>query len=185
MVIKVHNPTKLPVIDYREVKEFQGNLKDLSEKNYAKLLKSFNEHGFFVPMFLWKKKKEFFAIDTHQRLRVLKKENVTPYELPYVLIDAENEQDAKKKLLVITSQYGRITQDGLDEFAFDIPDEWKAESIHFDAIPDWGEPKGTEESNVELISEFAVEVKCVSEREQEKLFNELKSKGYECRVLSL
>jgi hypothetical protein len=52
-----------------------------------------------------------------------------------VYISAENEQDAKRKLLVISSQYGKVTQEGFDEFTFDLDDEWILETAHFDALP--------------------------------------------------
>ena len=129
--------SKLPVIDYRSVQDFQKNLKDLTEENYNRLLKSFKEFGFIVPMFLWKNGNEFFAIDTHQRLRVLKKENITPYELPYVLIEAGDKTEAAKRLLAISSQYGRITQEGLDTFLAEnlIEEDWLKDTIFFDALP--------------------------------------------------
>ena len=124
----------LPMIDYRTLKEFQGNLKDLTKQNYAKLKKSLEEFGFIVPMFLWKHEGEWKILDAHQRVRVLIKENAEPYELPYIEIEAADETDAKKKLLVISSQYGHLTQEGLDAFAFDIDDTWIKDTINFDSL---------------------------------------------------
>lgn len=124
----------LPVVDYRALTPFQGNLKSLTTENYKKLLKSLNEFGFIVPIFIWKNDGKQFVIDAHQRLNVLKKEKVEPYELPYVEIEAANVKEAKKKLLVISSQYGTTTQEGMDEFAFDLDDEWMKETINFDAL---------------------------------------------------
>ena len=40
--------------------------------------------------------------------------------LPVDIIEADDEQDAKKKLLAITSQYGEFTTDGYAEFINDI-----------------------------------------------------------------
>ena len=40
--------------------------------------------------------------------------------LPVDVIEAEDEQDAKKKLLAITSQYGEFDIDGYMEFTSDI-----------------------------------------------------------------
>ena len=137
MNIKIHNPNKLPTIDYREVEEFQGNLKDLTKDNYAKLKKSIEENGFFVPIFLWKCNGKFKVLDAHQRLRVLKKEQVTPYLIPYLEIEAKDTKEAKKKLLLISSQYGTITQEGLDEFAFDLDTDWMADTLNFDNVFDF------------------------------------------------
>ena len=33
--------------------------------------------------------------------------------------------------------------------------------------------------------EYKVEVACIDEREQERLYNEMKERGYECRILTL
>lgn len=135
MIIKIAESLKnLPTVDYRQLIPFQKNLKDLSEKDYKRLLKSLTEFGFIVPIFIWKKDGKNFILDAHQRCRVLTKENIEPYELPYVEIEAETEQEAKKKLLVISSQYGKITQEGMDEFAFNIDDGWLKETTKFDAL---------------------------------------------------
>ena len=135
MKIKISPALKnLPTIDYRTLKNFQGDLKDLNEKSYSKLLNSLKEFGFIVPLFIWKSEGENFIIDAHQRIRVLTKEKVKPYELPYVEIDAADTIEAKKKLLVISSQYGKITQEGFDEFTFDLDDAWKEDFTQFDAL---------------------------------------------------
>ncbi len=160
MNIKIHNPNKLPTIDYREVEEFQGNLKDLTEDNYAKLKKSIEGNGFFIPMFLWKHKGKFKVLDAHQRLRVLKKEQVTPYEIPYIEIEAKDTNEAKKKLLLISSQYGTITQEGLDEFVFDLDldTDWIADTINFDNITDFDKITDVEEDEYEVPDKIETDI---------------------------
>lgn len=143
--------SNLPKIDYRILKPIQGNLKDLNEKNLNKLKKSIKEFGFVVPLFVWRKGDDMYIIDGHQRHRLLMLENITPYELPYVEIEANDEKEAKKKLLVISSQYGTITQDGFDEFAFDIEQDWLKATIQFDALKYY-------ELNIEEIIEDEFEV---------------------------
>ena len=135
MRLKISESLKsLPTIDYRELKEFQKDLKKISKENYAKLLKSLNEFGLIVPIFIWKHDSENLVIDAHQRLRVLKGEKAEPFDIPYVEIEADNEQDAKKKLLVISSQYGTTTQDGWNAFTEDLDKEWLTETTYFDAL---------------------------------------------------
>jgi DNA modification methylase len=150
MEFKVHNPANLPTIDYRKINPIQGNLKDLKTENYEKLKASILEHGFVIPAFLWKpnknedciidgesfsiKKGSFYNLDSHQRVRVLIKELAKPYEIPYVLIYAENFKDAKKKLLLISSHYGTITQEGFESFSFDIDVEWIKQMTFFDNL---------------------------------------------------
>ncbi len=111
--------------------EFQGNLKDLTDKNYGKLKRSLEKHGFFVPMFVWNDNGTPRLVDGHQRLHVCEREGWN-INVPVVYIEAANRQEAKEKLLVISSQYGRINQEGYDEFTFDMPDV--GEMVNFDAL---------------------------------------------------
>jgi hypothetical protein len=123
---------------------FQGNLKDLSEREYEKLKKSLTENGIVVPFFVYDNTNEwvhekFGAVthplaDGHQRLRVMKNEG-WEIDVPIVRVTASDEVDAKKKLLVISSQYGHVTQEGWDEFTADIEGEWLKATVMFDALP--------------------------------------------------
>ena len=108
--------SKLPTIDYRTLKPLQGDLKELSEKNKQKLLKSFENEGFFVPFFVWENKGVKYLLDGHQRTTVLSENNAEPFELPYVAITAKDRKEAKRKLLAIDSKYGKATAKGLESF---------------------------------------------------------------------
>lgn len=147
MQIKIHNPNKLPTIDYREVLPLQGKLKNLTGKNYEKLKGRLVERGFTVPLFLWKSGKKLYLMDGHQRQRVMLKEdmyseassaegNYHNYEVPYILIEAENVKDAKAQLLEITSQYGQITQEGFTEYLqlAELPEAEILETTAFDGL---------------------------------------------------
>lgn len=58
-------------------------------------------------------------------------------DVPVLFVDAVDLQDAKEKLLVISSQYGLITQEGYDAFTFDL-DEGELELlVNFDALKVW------------------------------------------------
>jgi len=116
-LIKAHNPNNLPTIDYRDLIELQPNsFKDLSQKNFDKLSNSFNVHGFITPYFVWKYKGKHFILDGHQRSRVLSTLEPNGLEVPYILIEAKNKQEAAKKLLAIDSRYGKRTAEGEQEF---------------------------------------------------------------------
>lgn len=176
MKITIHNPAQLPVIDYRKIIPIQGDLKDLTETNYQKLKKSIEQNGFKIPAFVWKPAKNeeviidgaavtitkglLYNLDSHQRIRVLTKENATPHEIPYVLIHAENFQDAKKTLLLISSQYGTLTAEGFDNFSFDIDEKWIKEVLNFDSIDLLGDETkpSSEEDNYEIPENIATDI---------------------------
>lgn len=122
----------LPTIDYRTLNDFQGDFKTLSEVEYTKLkLNLFGDgvipqNEFFVPLMVWiePKSKKPYILDGHQRINVIKSLNGTPYELPYIEIAAKNKNEAKKKLALVNSQYGKITRDGWDSFMHDVDKDW-------------------------------------------------------------
>lgn len=133
----IHNLSELPMIDYRSVRPLQGTLKDLTKANYKKLLSALKKRGFTVPLMLWRNIKdgEFYLLDGHQRQRVMLAENLNDdgsYLVPYIEIPATSEQEAKEQLLEIASQYGTITIEGLEEFAFDM--KLEDLDVAFDAI---------------------------------------------------
>jgi hypothetical protein len=122
----------LPKIDYRKVQDFQGGLKTLSEENFERLrcvllgTDAEPAQGFIVPLYVWTDSKgKHWCIDGHQRLQVLRRLGVQPYELPYVPIEANSRKQAKERLLLINSQFGQISHAGFVEFVgSDIAPEW-------------------------------------------------------------
>lgn len=124
--------SSLPHIAIDKLEPFQGDLKDLSAREYEKLKKSIVENGIIVPFFVWKETGKL--LDGHQRHHVFINEDWYT-DVPVIYISAENEQDAKKKLLVITSQYGKVTQEGWDSFVFDLDENWLLDTVNIDALP--------------------------------------------------
>jgi hypothetical protein len=109
------------LLDPDTVEEFQGNLKEMSKDSFEKMKRSLERHGFTAPCLVWRNGKEVKVLDAHQRLRVLRAMLADGYTLeggkvPVAYIDAATEKEAKEKILVFASQYGRATDEGLYEF---------------------------------------------------------------------
>jgi hypothetical protein len=199
--------SKLPTIDYRTLNAFQGDLKELKEVEYRKLkLNLFGDgiipqNEFFVPIMVWfePKSKKPYILDGHQRINVIKSCNGEPYELPYIPIEAKNKVEAKKKLALVNSQYGRITRDGWDGFMHDVDTDWlrgmtTLEAFTLPPIEGFGkdfEPAEIENelSNIDsnnnsdnqnILGSKKLQVICTSEEEREDLYNRLINEGYEC-----
>jgi DNA modification methylase len=103
----------LPRVERTTLETFQRDLKDLREDEYRQLRDSILRYGFLAPIFVWRGK----ILDGHQRLRVIEQEGWTiEGGIPIVEIQADSEADAAERLLVISSQYGRINEQGLYEF---------------------------------------------------------------------
>lgn len=116
--------------------EIQGTLKELSVKNYEKLKNSILKYGFSFPVFCWKQKNTYWILDAHQRLKTLKKlaeeENYFIPPLPVVFVECDNKRQAKEKLLMLNSNYGKITDEGLYEYLNEIGNEIDFDSIKLD-----------------------------------------------------
>lgn len=109
-------------LDYRQLNELQGNLKELSERDYKSLRKEILDTGFAFTPHIWRdSKKKYHLIDGHQRIRAVKtmveKEGFSCAPIPCSIVEANDIKEAKRRVLQGTSQYGRMTEDGLYEFA--------------------------------------------------------------------
>lgn len=151
-----YNPTDNPIIvkckahqtePIDRLTEFQGNLKRLSEKNREKLIGSICNRGFIAPVFVWDDHGEWKLLDGHQRIKTLLWMREKGWDIPMLpvdVIEADDEQDAKKKLLAITSQYGEFDIDGYMEFT---------ESVELDDTIRLTDGEWNTEENNEEISE--------------------------------
>jgi hypothetical protein len=115
--------SKLPLVRIGDIQELQGNLKELTETNYNKLLARLKSKGFLYPLYLWKDKGKFYTLDGKQRHRVIEKEYGADTMLPYIEVKAANRIEAKKEILAISSDYGTVTKDGYDEFTGEFEPE--------------------------------------------------------------
>ena len=109
------------MISIDKLEAFQGNLKSLNEKEYKKFRLAIEKHGFSFPVFVWKSNKNHFIIDGHQRLNTVRqmikegwalKDNLVPVDW----IQAKTKKEAKEKILLAMSQYGKYTEESLYEF---------------------------------------------------------------------
>lgn len=99
---------------------FQGDLKTLSKMDFDKGTKSLKKHGFTFPFFVWENKGKLMVLDGHQRDRILKQHRSEgkklPDKFPAVGVRAKSEKEAKEKILLLSSQYGKYSYDSVYEF---------------------------------------------------------------------
>ena len=120
MKVKCKTNDTLPL---SELTEFQGNLKERSDTDYAKITKSIKKHGFAFPFFVWKHDGINHVLDGHGRIGALKRmvaqgEHLPP--LPVVYVNAKDEADAKELLLKLNSHYGQMTAESVRDFLGDL-----------------------------------------------------------------
>jgi hypothetical protein len=97
----------------------QGNLKELSDASAEKLKRSILRNGVNFPFFIWQSEGTNYILDGTQRDRVLHKMAEEGYDvppLPCAIVEAKNRKDAAEKILLISSQYGKMTNNSLQDF---------------------------------------------------------------------
>ena len=154
--MQVHNPNGLPTIPIKDLLPTQGELKDLTEANYSKLKANIERRGFIDPVSVWEDEKGLkHLLNGHQRQRVLMQEGWNE-PIPYFNIPAKNIQEAAAIVLELTSQYGTVTQEGLDQMiaTYELPEAEVYEATHFDALPVYD----TTEEEPEIEEDEAPEV---------------------------
>lgn len=112
------------------------------------------------------------------------------------------ETDGKELIAVKRTDISLDSKEGrelalADNATTDANLEWDKEQLEaaqadFNIMPeDWGIELGGAENNTpkdmsaDFQFEYKVEIQCATEREQEQIYNEMKERGYECRILTL
>lgn len=103
----------------------QGNLKSLSDVNYAKLKAEIETFGFSEPISIWEDPDsgKVFVLNGHQRLETLTRMKAEGWRIPQIpvsMVEAADIKEARRKILGLASQFGTVEQSGLQEFAMEI-----------------------------------------------------------------
>lgn len=113
--------TGATTIPYKELIQFQGELKNLSHDDYLKLRGLIENEGFGFPIVVWKADDgKNYIIDGHQRLRVIMKMAEDGWKIPPLPVSFSSNDDtrqAKARLLAGASHFGRIQDQGLYEYS--------------------------------------------------------------------
>lgn len=131
------------VIDFHELTEFQGGLKERTQADYDKAKKSILKYGWSFVLYYWNDGKTKWIIDGHNRVTVLKQLEKDGYfipPIPAIEVFCKDRKEAKEKLLRLNSTFGKLTKESVLEFAEDI-------DLNFDeiALPDTTIDFGAEE----------------------------------------
>lgn len=109
--------------------------------------------------------------------------------LPCVTYEPESVEDRdtiKRRAILDNGDFGAWDWDALANEWDDLPlGDW--------GVPAWPEAKDDGASasgerpdlSDQLDYQFRIEITCVSEAEQEKMYNELTERGFQCRILTL
>jgi hypothetical protein len=110
-----------------EMEPFQGKLKKRTPQDIEALSNSLVTEGMMMPFVIWRNGDKKYLLDGHGRKEALVRlavedPKVLEADWPVIYVDADDEDAARKALLQITSQYGKITKIGYKAFTATIPD---------------------------------------------------------------
>lgn len=112
---------KLSEVDWKSLQFIQQeDFKEWIDAGDEKLIQSLLKYQFVDPFKVWEHEGVIYCLDGYHRVQDLKRlvEGGTevPAMLPATFIACENKQEAAELVLVYSSQYARITREGLSQF---------------------------------------------------------------------
>ncbi len=114
--------TASKLVALNDMHPLQGDLKSLSETSFEKLKASILKYGVAFPFFCWRNGGKLWICDGTQRDRVLHKLRDEGYQIPKLPVDfiqAKDKKEAKEKILLLSSQYGKMDLDSLYTFGLE------------------------------------------------------------------
>ncbi len=112
------------LVPFEKLRVIQGDLKELSKADFAKLEKEILTLGFSFPFNVWKNPDGWLDIlDGTQRFRVVSTLRDNGYSIPQApvsFVEASSREEAANKLLGAASAYGKPNSEGLYAFMHDF-----------------------------------------------------------------
>jgi len=167
-------------IDIKKVRANPKNPRIIKDDKYKKLVKSIQDFPEMLEIRPVVVNSDMMVLGGNMRLKACQEAGLK--EIPIIKADTLTAEQQKEFIIKDNSNFG--------EWDFDVlANEWKADELLEWGVEfpvDWAE---TETDNKDLSDKinpsFRIEIECISEKEQEKLYNDFIKKGYKCRLLTL
>ena len=148
----------------------------MSDKQYKDLKASLEKFGLVDPIII---NSDNTVVGGHQRLRIMRE--LGAEYVPTVRVNL-SKQDEMELNIRLNKNSGEFDLDVLaNNFEVDELKDWGFKDIelgfNIDKLPN--------DLSDKLELQYKIEVDVTSEKEQEKLYNDLTNKGYTCRILTL
>ncbi len=173
-------------LQYRKIKDLkllESNPRKISSDQMDKLVKSITDNPDYFearPIILSDRTGELVIIAGNQRYKAAKK--IGMKEIPTFLLSGLSEEREREIVIRDNVSNGEWDNDIFrDQWGMCPLEDWGV-SVDWDEKENKSDKKDI--SN-EIEMSYKLEITCVSEREQEQLYNEFINKGYECRILTL
>ena len=160
------------------------NPRFIRDNKYKQLVESISNTPEMMkarPLIVHQQGEKYVVLAGNMRLRAMRE--LKWHECPCA-ITAEGTEAKKLREYAIKDNVA-FGEDDMDLLA----NEWDLEELTEWGMdlnfPDVVEDKEPKEPNINLETEFRLEIVCENESEQEKMYNELIDRGFVCRVLTL
>ena len=111
-------------------------LKSIDKTQLGKLKESLKKNGYIQPCFVWENKEKIYCLDGyHRRLALLElrdEGHPVPSKLTGLFIQCKDIKDAAKKVLIYSSIYASVTDEGLYEFSHDFNIDFNSVKMELD-----------------------------------------------------
>jgi ParB-like chromosome segregation protein Spo0J len=167
---------KIEKLKISKLNPAEYNPRKMTNKQYEDLKSSLEKFGLVDPIII---NADNTVVGGHQRLRIMRELGAEYVPTVRVNLSKEDEKELNIRLNKNTG-----------EFDLDV----LANNFEVDELKDWGFKdvelgfnidKMQDDLSDNLELQYKIEVDVISEKEQEKLYNELTNKGYTCRILTL
>lgn len=112
-------------VAWRELSWFQSEkLKEMKPREMERLKTSLRKNNFIQPFNVWDDGERLWILDGHHRQRAMRELEREGFALPDMLpanfVDCVSRKEAAKLVLVYSSIYATVTEDGLSEFVVEM-----------------------------------------------------------------
>ena len=171
-----------------QIEGVKRNPRTISEADMEKLKKSLQDHPDMTALrelVVYPHGDKFVVLGGNMRLRAMRMLGYKDAPCKVIPIETPTEQ-LNAFIVIDNGDFGAWDWDALANEWDDLPlGDWGVPA--WPSVEDDGESSGSEKPDLsdQLDYQFRVEITCVNEAEQEKMYNELTERGFQCRILTL
>ena len=175
-------------VPWSELKTYEFNdLKVGDKETIEQLVNLIQLKGFKFPVHIWADNN--YVIDGTGRFHALLELEKQGWKIPdmgCIPVVANDFDEAKELVLMISSQYGKATQESVGNFISSINSEDLniiLENINYSDV-DFGDedPIVIEQDEKDIKQDFKLTVEFETEKDQKELYRDLTDKGFKCKL---
>lgn len=166
-------------VDINQVLSNTDNPRFIKDYKFEKLVKSIKEFPQMLDLRPIVVNKEMVVLGGNMRLKACVEAGIK--EVPIIFADSLTPEQEREFIIKDNSSFGEWDWDLLaNEWDTDQLTDWGLDIPNFD-----NDIEDEKDLSDQLEQSFKIEIDLESEEEQEKMYNQLITDGYKCRILTL